>query len=125
MRVRVRPFGQAGAASRRVLLQVLAPLNPPRRSPKPFTDPFTARAGGWLFLVFSAAEFYLGIDALFSGCIRTMRGRHGPSALHCAPDPWYRGHTAIALVLGVALAVVGWKLFQTARRARGSDPAGR
>ena len=95
------------------------------RKPKTFTDPFTARAGGLLFSVFSAAEFFLALKALASGCIRTMRGRHGPSVVHCAPEPWYWGHTAIAIVLGVGLAVVAWKLFRVARRARSADPAGR
>ncbi len=104
---------------------MLAPLNPQARKPKPFTDPFTARAGGTLFSVFSAAELFLALKALFSGCIRTMRGRHGPSVVRCAPEPWYWGHTAIAVILGTALAVVACKLFQVARRARSADAAGR
>jgi hypothetical protein len=100
-------------------------LKPQARKPKPFTDAFTARAGGLLFSVFSAAEFFLALDALFTGCIRTMRRRHGPSVAHCAPEPWYWGHTAIAISLGLGLAVVAWKLFQVARRARSADAAGR
>jgi len=52
---------------------------------KPLIDPATTRGGAWLFLVFSAAESFLGFKALASGRIRTMRGRHGPGVLHCAP----------------------------------------
>ena len=92
-------------------------MKPPARASKRFIDPATARGGGWLFLVFSAAEFFLGFKALVSGCIRTMRGRHGPSVLHCTPDPWYWGHMVIAFFLGAGLAVVGWKLLRLARRA--------
>ena len=76
-------------------------------------------------MVLSAAELFLAFKALFSGCIRTMRGRYGPSVVHCAPEPWYWGHTLIALVLGAGLAVVAWKLFRVARRVRSADAAGR
>lgn len=110
---------QAGAT------RMSMPLKPAARASKFLADPATARGGAWLFFVFSAAEFFLGFKALASGCIRTMRGRHGPGVLHCTPDPWYWGHTAIAFLLGAGLAVVGCKLLQLARRARTDSAAGR
>lgn len=96
-------------------------LNRPARVSKPRTDSFTARAGGLLFLLIAAGELFVGIRAAATGCIRTMRGRHGPSVLHCAPDPWYRGMTAVALIMGVALVAIGVKWLMHAR----SKPEGR
>lgn len=90
-------------------------LNRPARVSKPRMDSFTARAGGLLFLLIGAGELFVGIRAVATGCISTMRGRHGPSVLHCAPDPWYRGMTAVALIMGVALVAIGVKWLMHAR----------
>lgn len=92
-----------------------ARLNRPARVSKPRMDPFTARAGGLLFLLIAAGELFVGIRAAATGCISTMRGHHGPSVLHCSPDLWYRGMTAAALIMGVALAAVGVKWLMRAR----------
>lgn len=96
----------------------LTPMDRPTRTAKPFTDPFTARAGGSILLVIAAGEFFVGVKALFSGCIRTMRGRHGTAVLHCTPDRWYWAHTAIALFMGTALIIVVGMLLRYARRPR-------
>ena len=92
---------------------------------KALTDPTTASVGGLLSLVLAAGGLYLGVHALAIGCISLMRGRHGPTVAHCAPETSYWVATAISLVLGIGLVVVGWKFLQLARSSRGANAPGR
>lgn len=78
------------------------------RQPEPFSDPLTARVVGGALLALAAAGVALGANALSTGCIRLMRGRHGPVVLHCAPEPSYWIATLLSLALGAALAIGGW-----------------
>jgi membrane protein implicated in regulation of membrane protease activity len=78
-----------------------------------------------VFLLIAAGALLLGSHALGTGCIRLMRGRHGPGVLHCAPDPSYWIATTLSLLLGALLVVVGWKFLRIARSARAINAARR
>ena len=96
------------------------PLSPTDWSPKPYTDPFTARAGAAVLLTIAAGFLFVGVRALGTGCISLMRGRHGPGVLHCAPETAYWVATTTLLLLGPAVALVGWRWLRVARRHSGA-----
>jgi membrane protein implicated in regulation of membrane protease activity len=100
-------------------------LKQAHRQSKPLTDPVTATVCGLLSSVLATGGLYLGFHALATGCIRLMRGRHGPAVTHCAPETSYWVATTISLVLGAALVVVGWKFLHLARSTRSAIAAGR
>jgi hypothetical protein len=88
------------------------------------TDPLTARVVGVVLLVIAAAGVTLGAHGLATGCIRLMRGRHGPDVLHCAPESSYWIATMLSLALGAAVAIGGWAFLRMARGVRGDHGAG-
>ena len=116
---RAEQFVQGGRF-RRCLTQALAPLNQADRPNKPFTDPMTASVVGGLSLVLAAGGLFVGSRALVTGCVGLMRGRHGPSVQHCAPETSYWIATGLSLLLGIVLVAVGWKFLQLARSRRGA-----
>lgn len=88
------------------------------RQSKPLTDPLTARVVGGVLLLIAAAGLMIGANALDTGCIRLMRGRHGPGVLHCVPESSYWIATMLSLALGIAVAIGGLKFLRHARSAR-------
>ncbi|MGN2254355.1 hypothetical protein ACFWZ4_13330 [Frateuria sp. GZRe12] len=100
-------------------------MNSASRPSKPFTDPLTASVVGGVLLLIAAAGVLLGANALATGCVRLLRGRHGPGILHCAPEPSYWIATMLSLALGTAVAVGGLKFLRIARSARNANAARR
>lgn len=84
---------------------------------KPHVDPFTARAVALVLFAIATGMLAVGGNALASGCIGLMRGRHGPAVLHCAPTTAYWVATSAAFVVGVIGAFAGMCCWRIARQA--------
>lgn len=95
-------------------------MQPPVRPTRPFIDAFTARAISLICLVIAAGMLGVAADAFATGCIGVMRGRHGPSVTHCAPERAYWVASWTLVVVGLAGAAVSVFLWRVARRQSAS-----